>query len=328
MAVKRKQPSITAWLKKENTQGEEIADEVQQAKELKQSVRVCLEPLSGNIIAKAKVIDPRKVKAWKSESPKREIPHDVAAQSTNLRRSARHLPTNEKQPVEKPWSSELYIERLSPILFKGHINYVSDFNDCANICDTLLTEVENSSENLIPIGFDLEWPFSFQTGSGKTALAQICMSEKVCHLLHLYQLEKLPASLIALLSHSRVKLVGVNIKNDVWKLTRDFKEFPGQKVVDNNCLDCGPYANVVFGRSGRWSLERLTAYLLKKKIDKNPAVRRSKWHIHPLSKEQKLYAATDAYVSLLLHLTIERQEALNQIKEEAMAAAAALEQDL
>jgi len=48
----------------------------------------------------------------------------------------------------------------------------------------------------------------------------------------------------------------------VWKLGRDFKEFPAQKVVENNCLDCGVYANRVLKRSCRWSLERLTAYLV------------------------------------------------------------------
>lgn len=50
--------------------------------------------------------------------------------------------------------------------------------------------------------------------------------------------------------------------SDVRKLGRDFKEFPAQKVVENNCLDCGTYTNQVLKRSCRWSLERLTAYLV------------------------------------------------------------------
>ncbi|XP_011503161.1 PREDICTED: Werner Syndrome-like exonuclease, partial [Ceratosolen solmsi marchali] len=208
-------------------------------------------------------------------------------------------------------------ENLSPVIFKGIIDYVSDFYDCAKVCDSLLTEVENKTDLIVPVGFDLEWPFSFQTGSGKTALVQICLSEAVCYLLHVYNIQKLPASFIALLSHPKVKLVGVNIKNDIWKLTRDFKEFPGQKVVDNNCLDCGTYANKILKRSCRWSLEKLTAYLLEKHINKDPSVRRSKWHIHPLNSAQKLYAATDAFVSLLLYLKIEeKNKILGQIKEQ------------
>ena len=72
--------------------------------------------------------------------------------------------------------------------------------------------IEGSDEKIVPIGFDLEWPFSFQTGSGKTALAQICLSEELCYLFHIYDMNKLPSSFIMLLSHPKVKLVGVNIK--------------------------------------------------------------------------------------------------------------------
>ena len=52
------------------------------------------------------------------------------------------------------------------------------------------------------------------------------------------------------------------IYSDIWKLGRDFKEFPAQKVVENNCVDSGTFANRVLNRSCRWSLEKLTAYLV------------------------------------------------------------------
>lgn len=52
------------------------------------------------------------------------------------------------------------------------------------------------------------------------------------------------------------------IYSDIWKLGRDFKEFPAQKVVENNCLDSGPFANRVLNRSCRWSLEKLTAFVV------------------------------------------------------------------
>ncbi|XP_031845842.1 WRN RecQ like helicase isoform X2 [Nomia melanderi] len=218
---------------------------------------------------------------------------------------------NDEKPIIE---REPDISLLSPIVFKGHINYTNDFNTCAMICDNIITEIERQDNDIVPIGFDLEWPFSFQTGSGKTALAQICLSDTVCHLLHIYSLKTLPAAFVVLLSHPKIKLVGVNIKNDVWKLGRDFKEFPAEKVVENNCMDSGTFANRTFNRSCRWSLEKLTAYLLKKKIDKNRKVRMSQWHIHPLSKDQKIYAATDAYVSWLLHKVI--QDKANAINNE------------
>lgn len=72
--------------------------------------------------------------------------------------------------------------------------------------------MDSYDSDIVPVGFDLEWPFSFQTGSGKTALIQICLNNNICHLLHVYSLQKLPAALVILLSHPKVKLVGVNVK--------------------------------------------------------------------------------------------------------------------
>lgn len=229
-----------------------------------------------------------------------------------LRRSPRFLPnTCKEHEVKKPNETI----PLPTILFKGKIVYVNNFYDCAMICDDIIQEIEKHKADVIPVGFDLEWPFSFQTGSGKTALAQICFNESVCYLLHIYNLNKLPASFVLLLTHPKVKLVGVNIKNDIWKLGRDFKDFPAKKVVEENCIDTGTYTNKVLNRFGRWSLERLTAYLLEKQIDKNPVVRKSKWHIQPLSKEQKIYAATDAYVSLLTYLIAEQKSIEEKVED-------------
>ncbi|XP_034942437.1 Werner Syndrome-like exonuclease [Chelonus insularis] len=199
------------------------------------------------------------------------------------------------------------VQSLPPIVFTGKIYFVTSFEDCAMICAQVIERIEKHTRGEYPIGFDLEWPFSYQTGAGKTALAQLCVSEHTCHLLHLYNLTKLPQSFINLLKHPRIRIVGVNIKNDIWKLGRDFPEFPAQRVVKNNCIECGVLANQVYNRSCRWSLQRLTAFILHRKINKDKEVRVSKWHILPLSTNQKKYAATDAYVSLLVYLTIKKK---------------------
>ncbi|KAK0168200.1 hypothetical protein PV327_002025 [Microctonus hyperodae] len=235
--------------------------------------------------------------------------NEKIAQGRVTRRSIQNLPDSVKEKLlnVEPLHKDPDISTLPEIKFAGKTYYVTDFEGCALICDQVIERIEKFTNSIVPIGFDLEWPFSFQTGPGKTALAQICVSENTCHLFHIYNLKKLPASLIQLLSHSRVKLVGVNIKNDVWKLSRDFPEFPASQVVEKNCIDCGPLTNQVYNRSGRWSLERLTAYILQKKISKDDKVRKSKWHILPLTESQKIYAATDAYVSLLLYLTIQKK---------------------
>lgn len=57
----------------------------------------------------------------------------------------------------------------------------------------------------------MEWPFSFQTGSRKTALIQISPDLRTCFLLHVSELENLPYSFKKLLTHPNVGLTGVNI---------------------------------------------------------------------------------------------------------------------
>lgn len=65
------------------------------------------------------------------------------------------------------------------------------------------------------MGFDIEWPFNFQTGSGKTALMQISPNLDECYLFHIFNLKKLPASLIQLLEHPRCRWTGVVVKKYV-----------------------------------------------------------------------------------------------------------------
>lgn len=65
---------------------------------------------------------------------------------------------------------------------------------------------------IIPIAFDMEWPFSYQTGSKKTAVVQLCADINVCYVFHLTNVKQLPKSLCVLLKHDRVQLHGINIK--------------------------------------------------------------------------------------------------------------------
>lgn len=71
---------------------------------------------------------------------------------------------------------------------------------------------KHESNEMIPIAFDMEWPFTFQTGPGKTAVLQLCSNIDVCYVLHIANLKKLPAALVQLLTHDKVCLHGVNIK--------------------------------------------------------------------------------------------------------------------
>lgn len=70
----------------------------------------------------------------------------------------------------------------------------------------------NEASNLLILGFDMEWPFSFQTGSGKTAVIQISPMLDECFIFHVSTFKNLPKSLTELLAHDNVRLTGVNIK--------------------------------------------------------------------------------------------------------------------
>lgn len=228
--------------------------------------------------------------------------------STRVTRSQRCLADGTPSP-EKPE------KKLSFIKYKGAIKYYTDKIDIAATSDELMTWVAKQDTDIVPIAFDLEWPFSFQTGPGKVALMQLCLDEKECYLFHVCTLSKIPASLMALLAHPKVRLHGVNIKNDIRKLKRDFPEVTVDTLIEN-CIDLGPWCNEVCNTGGRWSLDRLSAYICDKAIDKNKKVRMSKWHVVPLDDNQKMYAAIDVYIGQLIYRELERREILKKKNQE------------
>ncbi|CAH2011055.1 unnamed protein product [Acanthoscelides obtectus] len=185
--------------------------------------------------------------------------------------------------------------------------------DIAYCSDKLLTKANESADVLI-IGFDLEWPFSFQTGPGNVAVIQISPDLTNCYIFHISRLKKLPKGLSEFLAHDNVRLTGNNIKNDVRKLARDFVGFNVDKMIDN-CIDLGVMANTILPTTQRWSLEKLVDRLLDLKINKDKKVRQSKWHIIPLSNAQKQYAAIDAYASLLLYQKLLQEKEVRENQE-------------
>lgn len=191
------------------------------------------------------------------------------------------------------------IEDLPMVSYDGKIKYLTDFYGIAEACEELLKKVEKTEgDDLVAVSFDMEWTFNFQTGPEKTSLIQVCIDLDECFLFHLPQLKKLPASLILFLNHPRVFLHGVNIKNDLRKLERDFSYIKADPMIEK-CKDLGVFYNEVYNSSGRWSMERLVLQILRLRVDKSRQVRMSKWHIFPLSETQQTYAAIDVFVSIV-----------------------------
>ncbi|XP_037949726.1 Werner Syndrome-like exonuclease isoform X1 [Teleopsis dalmanni] len=245
---------------------------------------------------------------------------DNAAADENVenppkRRSAR-LTRSTKSMADGTPSPEKIEKKLPFIKYKGKIKYFTEGNEIAEASDFVMQWVDKQTHlEVVPLSFDMEWPFSFQTGPGKSSVIQVCVEENCCYVFHLTNLKKLPAALMALLKHPKVRLHGVNIKNDFRKLARDFPEVNADILIAK-CVDLGLWCNAVCETGGRWSLERLANYIAEKAMDKSKKVRMSKWHVIPLDENQLMYAAIDVYIGQVIYRELERREKIKKTNEE------------
>ncbi|XP_004521309.1 Werner Syndrome-like exonuclease [Ceratitis capitata] len=231
--------------------------------------------------------------------------------SARLTRNTRSMAEDEIAIPE-----EIEIKRKLPFInFKGSIHYYTQGHEIAEASDLIMQWVEKQVHvDLVPMAFDMEWPFSFQTGPGKSAVIQICVEEHSCYVFQLTNLNRLPAALMALLKHPKVRLHGVNIKNDFRKLARDFPEVNAEHLIEK-CVDLGVWCNQVCQTGGRWSLERLANFIVEQAVDKNKKVRMSKWHVVPLDQNQLLYAAIDVYIGQVIYRELEKREQIKMKNE-------------
>ncbi|XP_054276968.1 3'-5' exonuclease-like [Macrosteles quadrilineatus] len=202
--------------------------------------------------------------------------------------------------------SDSFYEKKPLLTFKGKVHFSNKIGDCGYVCEAILKKIEGI-EDLI-VGFDLEWPVQFTMGTRqpKTALIQFCPCVSVCYIFQVTEWNYLPKVFIDFISHPKVRLVGVNVKADIWKLGRDF-DISVAHIVESNVIDLKSLANQIFSTQDTWSLGRLVLYVLKKQLDKSD-VRISNWAQEDLTSHQLVYAATDAYASLLIYLRLKEIE--------------------
>jgi werner syndrome-like exonuclease len=141
--------------------------------------------------------------------------------------------------------------------YDGKISYYIDYFDIALCFESLLQKVNSmpgdDETGNIACAFDLEWPTDFKIGGGpmKTAVMQICIDIGTCYVIQMSKLDRIPASLTEFLYHQKIILHGVNIKNDLRKLGRDFPIINSDRLIEK-CVDLGTYYNSVFASSQRW----------------------------------------------------------------------------
>ncbi|XP_053434433.1 bifunctional 3'-5' exonuclease/ATP-dependent helicase WRN isoform X2 [Nycticebus coucang] len=180
--------------------------------------------------------------------------------------------------------------------FTGSIMYSYEANDCSLLSE----DIGKSLSDGDVVGFDLEWPPVYKKGKhGRVALIQLCVSESKCYLFHVSAMSVFPQGLKMLLENETIKKAGVGIQGDEWKLLRDFdiklKSFVELTDVANKKLKC----------IETWSLNGLVKHLFGKQLLKDKSIRCSDWSNYPLTEDQKLYAATDAYAGLIIYRRLE-----------------------
>ncbi|XP_028624037.1 Werner syndrome ATP-dependent helicase isoform X2 [Grammomys surdaster] len=200
--------------------------------------------------------------------------------------------TEEKACIQKS-----VLEDALPFLeFTGSIVYSYEASDCSFLSEDISMHLSAGAV----IGFDMEWPPVYTAGKrNRVAVIQLCVSENKCYLFHISSMSVFPQGLKMLLENKSIKKAGVGIEGDQWKLLRDFdvklESFVELTVVANEKLQCAE----------TWSLNGLVKHILGKQLLKDKSIRCSNWSNFPLSDDQKLYAATDAYAGLIIYQKLE-----------------------
>lgn len=187
------------------------------------------------------------------------------------------------------------------LAFKGQTVYSRTLIEVEKSVEELLhfVQVKKEKEGKAILGFDIEWRPTFIRGRspGKAAVMQICGDNNRCYVLHIFH-TGIPQNLQNLLQDPTSVKVGIGIKSDASKIFKDYN------VSVRPLEDLSNLANSKLGGCRNWSLSALTEMLICKQLPKCKIVRLGNWEADILSKEQVLYAATDAFASCYLYQAI------------------------
>ncbi|CAM6105060.1 unnamed protein product [Calypogeia fissa] len=183
--------------------------------------------------------------------------------------------------------------------FRGQIVYSKTESEVSAATDELwrrVRELQQTTEGVVPIGFDLEWRANFHKGEipSKVAVLQLCLDGRRCDVMQIIY-SGIPAALQDLLETPTTLKVGVGIFGDAFRLRQDY-QIATRKIADLSIL-----ANKKMKNPKQWSLAALALELTGKQVDKTRSIRCGNWEALPLSEPQLQYAATDAFASLHLY---------------------------
>jgi len=193
------------------------------------------------------------------------------------------------------------IARLPSGHFPGEVIVISDASQVESAITTLLGKPMKAltPDDAITLGMDTEWkPITSPRRYNTTSLLQFC-NGKLCILLRLQKICNsdftLPNCLVKLLASTQIVKVGLNIIGDAKKLQDDYG------VQCNGCEDISKLP--IMDRCKPRSLKGLAALFLRLRMDKGSTF--TNWEAPVLTKNQIIYAATDAWCSreVFLHMS-------------------------
>lgn len=171
------------------------------------------------------------------------------------------------------------VAELSAIRFDGEIVVVDTEEALDRACGELAKQPL--------LGFDTETRPSFKAGvTNKVALLQLSTYER-CYLIRLCRV-KMSGRLLSILQRSDIVKIGADVAGDLRSLGK-LRNFTPRGFVDLQSK-VG-----TFGIEEK-SLRKMSAIVLGKRVSK--AQRLSNWEAQTLTDQQKMYAATDAWVCL------------------------------
>jgi len=176
-----------------------------------------------------------------------------------------------------------FINELDALHFTGQIILLQDPQEMEFAAEAILLQ------GIDELGFDTESRPSFHRGvSFPISLIQIGLHDRV-YLFHLLE-PWIPPTLVEIMANPNIRKIGVGLSGDFHKL-KQLVDFEPQGFIDLSKIAAQKGIIQTGARS-------LTARYLNKKLVK--AARTTNWARPQLSEKQMQYAATDAWVCLVL----------------------------
>lgn len=207
----------------------------------------------------------------------------------------------------KPKITKEEVNQMPVVAFDGKITLVDDVSKV----QAAIEELRRSEV----VGIDTETKPSFTRGMHhKVSLVQISTTEH-CFLFRLNKIP-FPQELADYLADENIKKIGLALRDDFNGLIRQ-RHFKPANFVDLQSI-VRNYGILELG------LQKVFAVVFGRKISK--AQRLTNWENAELTEQQQIYAATDAWASLLIYLQLIKEKKLTKKQIDKLLADAAAEQ--